>query len=90
MAVTSTIMLISNAQSNAHTMGLIPFLKSHDNYMPDASLPVKLTLMLPNFERIRNSTILREFVALCEGYALPTFDKDCPENMKNRMILKVR
>ena len=22
-------------------------------------------------------------VALCEGYALPTFDKDCPENMKN-------
>ena len=46
MAVTSTIMLISNAQSNAHTMGLIPFLKSHDNYMPDASLPVKLTLML--------------------------------------------
>ena len=37
--------------------------------MPDASLPVKLTLMLPNFERIRNSTIFREFVALCEGYA---------------------
>ena len=44
--------------------------------MPDASLPVKLTLMLPNFERIRNSTIFREFVALCEGYAFPTFDKD--------------
>ena len=62
------------------------------NFMPDTSLPVKLTLMLPNFfERIRNSTIFREFVALCEGYAFPnTFDKDCPENMKNRMILKVR
>ena len=44
MAVTSTIMLISIAQSNARTMRLIPFLKSHDNYMPDASLPVKLTL----------------------------------------------
>ena len=50
--------------------------------MPDASLPVKLTLMLPNFERIRNSTFFCEFVALFEGYALPTFDKYCPENIE--------
>ena len=49
--------------------------------MPNASLAVKLTLMLLNSERKRNSTILREFVALCKGYALPTFDY--PENMKN-------